>query len=151
MNSLQLIASKRVRNSDGTFSEGRILTNEERRERNRIRQAEWTKKNKDRRLEIAARERANHPERIKFHNRKDPDRSSRYRLRNGERLLGRPRPETCEIPGCGNTGKIHFDHCHKTGKARGWLCFNCNAALGHLRDRPEVLRALADYLDAHSS
>lgn len=39
------------------------------------------------------------------------------------------------------------DHDHVTGRLRGILCHPCNKALGHVQDRPEVLRAAADYLD----
>lgn len=148
---LRTIAARRTRGTNGQFATGRVFTDSERREKNRVKQSRWTMQNREKRLAIAAKERANHQERIRFHNRKDPERSSRSRVRCGARLLGRPRPEVCEIPGCGNAGKIHFDHCHKTEKPRGWLCFNCNAALGHVRDRAVVLRALADYLDAHTS
>ncbi len=41
------------------------------------------------------------------------------------------------------------DHSHKTGKVRGVLCGRCNSALGHAKDNPKVLRALADYLESH--
>ncbi len=41
----------------------------------------------------------------------------------------------------------HVDHCHVTGRVRGILCSNCNKALGLARDNPDVLRALADYLE----
>jgi hypothetical protein len=44
-------------------------------------------------------------------------------------------------------GALHFDHDHATEKFRGWLCKSCNNALGYVGDRPEVLRALADYLE----
>jgi hypothetical protein len=42
------------------------------------------------------------------------------------------------------------DHCHKTLRFRGLLCSRCNLTLGHSRDRPEVLRSLADYLERDS-
>ena len=43
----------------------------------------------------------------------------------------------------------HVDHDHETGKVRGILCFNCNQALGNVRDDPAILRKLARYLDKH--
>lgn len=43
-------------------------------------------------------------------------------------------------------GEAHVDHCHGTGKVRGVLCFNCNAALGHVGDCPNRLRLLIAYL-----
>lgn len=55
------------------------------------------------------------------------------------------RPAVCEI--CGSDKRICYDHDHTTGKHRGWLCDNCNKALGHVRDNAATLRALADYLE----
>lgn len=46
----------------------------------------------------------------------------------------------------GATRKLSVDHDHKTGIARGCLCYNCNQILGHLRDDPEAARRIADYL-----
>ena len=43
----------------------------------------------------------------------------------------------------------HVDHDHKTGKVRGILCFNCNQALGNVRDDAAVLQGLMDYLRRH--
>ncbi len=61
----------------------------------------------------------------------------------------RARPATCEV--CGNPSKggyaIAWDHNHATGEFRGWLCHSCNAALGQAGDNPQILRALASYLD----
>ncbi|WP_073927128.1 endonuclease VII domain-containing protein [Streptomyces sp. CB03911] len=48
----------------------------------------------------------------------------------------------CETP----QEKLVVDHDHQTGKVRGLLCNSCNAALGFLRDRPEVALAAARYL-----
>lgn len=41
------------------------------------------------------------------------------------------------------------DHDHRTGRVRELLCSKCNLVLGNALDNPEVLRALADYLDRH--
>jgi Recombination endonuclease VII len=42
--------------------------------------------------------------------------------------------------------KACLDHCHKTGKFRGWLCSGCNTAAGLAGDDPRRLIALARYL-----
>jgi hypothetical protein len=60
--------------------------------------------------------------------------------------IGRPKPDACEACG-GNRGGIVFDHCHERGHPRGWLCWTCNVALGHLGDDPNRLRKLIAYLD----
>lgn len=62
-----------------------------------------------------------------------------------EKEAGRPKPENCEV--CGLKGRICFDHNHKIGKFRGWLCEQCNVILGYARDNPKTLRLLADYLE----
>jgi len=40
-----------------------------------------------------------------------------------------------------------LDHCHTTQEFRGWLCSDCNVAIGKLGDDTQgVLKAL-DYLE----
>ena len=41
---------------------------------------------------------------------------------------------------------LHVDHCHKTGKVRGLLCFSCNTALGFLNDDTALFEKCIDYL-----
>ena len=41
---------------------------------------------------------------------------------------------------------LYVDHCHKSGKIRGLLCWNCNCALGHFRDDPTRLQTAIQYL-----
>ena len=42
--------------------------------------------------------------------------------------------------------KLQLDHCHITGKFRGWLCYSCNLGLGKLRDSVELLQRGIKYL-----
>lgn len=44
-------------------------------------------------------------------------------------------------------GRMHVDHCHKTGQIRGILCQACNVTLGKMQESPALLRAAADYLE----
>ncbi|TQF03959.1 hypothetical protein E6W39_19095 [Kitasatospora acidiphila] len=45
--------------------------------------------------------------------------------------------------------RLAVDHNHRTGLVRGLLCNMCNSRLlTAARDKPEVLRSAADYLDA---
>ena len=69
-----------------------------------------------------------------------------------ERLAGRVRPDFCDICGGPPLGKkgLHFDHCHQRGHFRGWLCSNCNTALGLVRDDVNHLRKLIAYLQRTS-
>lgn len=67
--------------------------------------------------------------------------------RHAERvaLAGRDKPDVCEI--CSEAGKIVFDHDHATDGFRGWICDRCNKTLGHVKDDPELLYKLAEYLE----
>ena len=61
---------------------------------------------------------------------------------------GRPKPSVCEI--CRGNGGHHgicFDHCHATGKFRGWICDRCNKVLGLVGDEAELLRKMVEYLE----
>ena len=60
----------------------------------------------------------------------------------------RPCPEYCEncnraVP---NGFGMHLDHCHVTGKFRGWLCNRCNRGLGYFDDCIEGLERALAYL-----
>ena len=45
--------------------------------------------------------------------------------------------------------RMPVDHCHATGKIRELLCSVCNRALGGFRDRPDLLRKAAEYIEKH--
>jgi hypothetical protein len=47
--------------------------------------------------------------------------------------------------------KPYVDHDHLTKNVRGILCQHCNVALGHIKDDPQIARAMADYLEKERS
>lgn len=52
---------------------------------------------------------------------------------------------TCAI--CRKRPAKHVDHCHRTGRVRGVLCFYCNRGLGKFRDSRGVMRSAIRYLN----
>lgn len=66
--------------------------------------------------------------------------ANKYKSQYGDGGEGK----SCEI--CGSTNRICFDHDHNSGKFRGWLCNSCNVALGLVRDNPETLLKMIEYL-----
>lgn len=67
-----------------------------------------------------------------------------------ERLVDRPKPNNCEI--CNKIDReICFDHDHKTGKFRGWLCHTCNRTLGNVYDNVEILKKMVVYLERNGT
>jgi hypothetical protein len=62
----------------------------------------------------------------------------------------------CAICGCPEAGRINtrrlfVDHCHKTQKVRGLLCYRCNTLLGLASDDPNRLRRAVEYLERQVS
>ena len=57
---------------------------------------------------------------------------------------------SCGVPEAELTKNLCIDHSHETGKFRGWLCGQCNVALGLLRDSTETILLLAEYAKKHS-
>lgn len=55
----------------------------------------------------------------------------------------------CAVPACQRLPRRRLvgDHCHTTGKFRGIICDNCNVAMGLTGDSPDLLRALAEWLE----
>jgi hypothetical protein len=106
----------------------------------------WRAKNKDR---LRANREANKEAiaaKAKAYRQKYKDRRLQVeRRRRGMPEPTRPCPKQCES--CGRVPVkmgLHLDHCHVTGKFRGWLCGNCNSAIGKLGDNIDgVYRAVA--------
>lgn len=53
-------------------------------------------------------------------------------------------------PICKKERLLIYDHCHKTGAFRGWICQGCNTGLGNLGDNLEGLMKAVEYLRLHS-
>ena len=105
----------------------------------------WSKLHPEKKREADKKWRATNPERSRENNRACKQRRLGI-------IATRPRPSVCET--CGHPpGRraLHLDHNHVTGVFRGWLCRECNLALGHVHDQPEVLDALAAYLRRDSA
>ncbi len=49
----------------------------------------------------------------------------------------------------GTTKKLAVDHCHKSGKIRGLLCWRCNGTLGKIDDSLDYLKKIEAYLIKH--
>ncbi len=70
-----------------------------------------------------------------------------YRKKAGIPEAMRPAPLNCEncekllVP-----SRFHLDHCHATGKFRGWLCNQCNMGIGALGDNIQGLERALEYL-----
>lgn len=57
--------------------------------------------------------------------------------------------ETSFDPRAGTVKKLAVDHCHKTNKIRGLLCWRCNGTIGKLEDDIELLDKMRAYLVKH--
>jgi hypothetical protein len=86
--------------------------------------------------------------------RRSPERAARllrvYGMGDGEyEALLESQGGGCAI--CGATQNeakklMPVDHCHKTGRVRGILCFRCNTGIGHFKESADLLLKAADYL-----
>ncbi|MEU5878199.1 endonuclease VII domain-containing protein [Spirillospora sp. NPDC047279] len=73
-----------------------------------------------------------------------------YGLQRGEYdQLFESQGGVCAICSQPRVQRLSVDHCHERGIVRGLLCRMCNGRLlTAARDRPEILRAAADYLES---
>ena len=75
-------------------------------------------------------------------------RSKRKGINSQQKKLYK-RPDKLECPICLDSvdgSYARLDHCHETGNVRGWLCDNCNTALGKFKDSPDVLNRAIKWL-----
>ena len=82
---------------------------------------------------------------------KNPDKAHQRNLKTFYGITKQEYQEMYERQGgvcacCEKKARLSVDHCHKTGKVRGLLCTNCNLALGHCKDDPQILLNLIEFL-----
>lgn len=46
---------------------------------------------------------------------------------------------------------LAVDHCHTTGKVRGLLCSNCNTSLGLVKEDPDILLQMINYIEENGN
>lgn len=81
-------------------------------------------------------------------------RDRKYGLELGEydRMLA-AQGDVCAIckGHCGRERRLSVDHCHSTGRVRGLLCQNCNAAIGMLKEDVALFFRAVEYLSGGGS
>jgi hypothetical protein len=112
---------------------------------NKAAATEWNKNNRGRRREYMRGWTKRNPERVRTSKLK-----TTYGLSAQDyRSLRVSQNERCAA--CGDIlqggRREAVDHCHETGRVRSILCCWCNKALGHAKEDPNRLRALATYIE----
>jgi Recombination endonuclease VII len=127
---------------------------EKAKESHRLAQLKWRAKNREKvRQNIDAWRRANMAKSNAYRMKEYYKR--KYGLtREGKQELLESQGNCCAA--CGSNSPNHkqgwvVDHCHKSNRVRGILCQPCNLTLGKVKDSPDHLRKLADYLEKHSA
>jgi len=95
----------------------------------------------------AAEYRAQHAEYLKTEAGKRAKRRGR-----GQPEPTRAMPHRCECCGLSDLvfkKTLFLDHCHDTGKFRGWICDNCNLGIGRLNDNLEGVKKAVAYLEKY--
>lgn len=83
----------------------------------------------------------------KAHPGKHTEYNRRMRAKRNK-AYGYPENGCCNMCGLPPTlkRKLNFDHDHRTGTFRGWLCHQCNLLLGMADDSVLILEAAIRYL-----
>lgn len=127
-----------------------ILTEEERKERQRAYARKWRSKSDNAKKANAATARwaEENPDAVRE---KHLKRTYGLTLAQYDELLERQGGAcgACQGPPTVH-GRFFVDHDHMTGRVRGLLCHQCNSALGYARDDLEVLKKLISYLKRNS-
>ena len=103
-----------------------------------------------RKSELQRKRRAENPAQWRLYKDQNAIYQKNYSLKKLETIAGRPCPELCECCGRPETmarqARLTFDHDHRTGRFRGWICHSCNTVLGRVEDDTFILIMLMSYL-----
>jgi hypothetical protein len=130
------------------------MTKEEKREKNRLKNIEWRKKNPEKYLRSAAKYRNNNRTKIREYKLGVKygvtleEYAKMFQTQNGRCAICGKEEITINF-GTKQVQALAVDHCHKTGKIRELLCQDCNQGLGLFNDDPDRIQKAADYIDRH--
>ena len=138
----------------------RLIPIEIQKERRKKYIQEWKKQNHDKLLKYGETWRENNREKInagakeRYYENRNAE-LSRHRFKNygidndTYNFMVNAQDGRCII--CGDMPEINLsvDHNHQTGKIRRLICNPCNIAIAKAKDSPEILRAMADYLEKY--
>jgi hypothetical protein len=143
----------------------------QRREGQKERRKKWRSANPDRVREYDRKSYQKHREvRIKAdmkYRRDNPEKTAEYKARAKTKAIAAastrryvakkkkyvectdypPRPTDSKCSICHREAQLCLDHDHVTGKFRGYICRDCNMALGKLGDTVEAIRRVLAYLE----
>jgi hypothetical protein len=104
----------------------------------------------------AERGRSKRPDRINWQKNRDLKRAFGITLDDYHRMFDRQQGlcAICKQPEKwtrnGKLVALSVDHNHKTGKVRELLCYQCNTALGKLREDLGIIESMVEYLRRHN-
>ena len=135
---------------DDLIAAGITMTPEQYKARHRAQKNAWRAKPENMAREKARRATPEYMERERTRER-TPESRARDRVHHHQIPIeipnhSRPADNRCECCGEISEKTLHLDHCHETGRFRGWCCHGCNTGTGRNDDSKwHRLRAL--YLD----
>jgi len=116
------------------------------------RQAEWARRNPEKKKAIQARNEAKNGERNARSRRNAKLKHDHGITVDEYEAILENQSGGCAICGSrsannGSRTNLFVDHCHETSAVRGLLCNPCNLGLGNFMDNPELLIKAANYVD----
>lgn len=131
------------------------MTQEEKREKNRIKNKAWREKDREAYNRNMREWKANNRDKITRYKWKmrygiTPEHyNEMWAAQNGKcAICGNE--ETARHNTSKKVLKLAVDHCHKTGKVRGLLCQDCNRGIAKFKENAETLIRAREYVIKHT-